>query len=259
MRTQFVLASLLCAIAAQSQAHGPQMQITVDSGKITTRNVMINTYAPLTDEKSVYVMPLKSVADIDFPTSWRAFPDANPANPFGPGAAYGVGSTFPTNSTLTLSFLDELKVWNGASFVSAGATELAALRTSNPGSASLAGNAAFSGGPDLTAEVAIGASYTEDAHASVTYVILGNGVSPAALVADGVYLATLGWSSSDPLVSPSDPFYYVLNKGPATQLMSAIGSLGFDSASVQYLTIPEPSALVLAALGMVAASRRTRS
>jgi hypothetical protein len=259
MRTQLLWAAACAAISSQALAHGPQMQITVDGGKLTTRHVLTDVYAPLTDAKRVYVMPVKFVDDLDFGASWRALPDSNPAYPYGPGAAYGIGATLPTNLTLTLSFLDELKVWNGASFASAGATELAALRTGNPGPTSLAGNAAFSGGPDVTAEATIGASYTEDAHASVTYVILGNGVSPAALVADGVYLATLGWSSSDPLVSPSDPFYYVLNKGPATQLMSAIGSLGFDSASVQYLTIPEPSALVLAALGMVAASRRTRS
>jgi hypothetical protein len=264
MRSFLLWAVACAAISSQALAHGPQMQITVDGGKLTTRNVLTNTYAPLTDEKRVYAMPVLSVGDLDFGTSWRAIPDTNPAYPWGPGAAYGVGATLPINSTLTLSFLDELKVWNGASFVSAGATVLAALRTGNPGPTSLTGNAAFSGGPDVTAEVVIGASYAEDAHASATYVLLGDGVSPTAVVADGVYLATLGWSSSDPLVAPSDPFYMVLNKGPATQLMSAIGSLGFTPSAVQYLSIPEPSAFVLAALGMtalslVAASRRTRS
>jgi hypothetical protein len=72
-------------------------------------------------------------------------------------------------------------------------------------------------------------------------------------------LATLGWFSSDPLVAPSDPFYMILNKGPTTQLMAAIESLGFAPSAVQYLSIPEPSAFVLAALGLAAASRRMRS
>lgn len=259
MRTQLVLAAVLSAIVSQSRAHGPQMQITVDSGKITTRNVLTNTYAPLTDEKRVYAMPVSLVQSLSFGPSWRATPDLNPSYPFGPGAAYGVGATFPTDSTITLSFLDELKVWDGSAFVSAGTTELAALRSGNPNASSLTGNAAFSAGPDVTTEVAIGASYTESAHASVSYVFLGDGTSPAAAVNNGVYLAALSWSSSDLSIAPSDPFYYVLNKGPATQLMSAIGSLGFAPSAVQYLAIPEPSAFVLAALGMVAASRRTRS
>lgn len=259
MRTFFLCATACVAIGSPTLAHGPQMQITVDGGKLTTRNVLTNTYAPLTDEKRVYAMPVLSVDDFDFGTSWRAIPDTDPSYPYGPGAAYGVGGTLPTGSTLTLSFLDELKVWDGASFVSAGLTGLTALRTGNPGPTSLTGNAAFSGGQDMTAEVAIGASYTEDAHASVTYVFLGDGTSPAATVDDGVYLAKLGWSSSDPLVAPSDPFYLVLNKGPATELMAAIGSLGFGASEVQYLSIPEPSAIVLATLGLAAASRRTRS
>ena len=59
-----------------------------------------------------------------------------------------------------------------------------------------------------------------------------DGTIPAAAINDGVYLAKLGWSSSDPLVAPSEPFYYVLNKGPATQLMSAIGSLASGNGRV---------------------------
>ena len=259
MRTQFILAAACAAMASQALAHGPQMQITVDGGKLTTRHVLTNVYTPLTDEKRVYAMPVSLVEDFDFGPSWRARPESNPAYPFGPGAAFGLGATLPTSSTLTLSFLSELQLWDGSSFVSAGATELAALRTGNPGPNSLTGNAAFSGGPDFTAEVNIGATYSESSHGSVTYVFLGDGVSPTAPVADGVYLATMGWSSSDPLIAPSDPFYLVLNKGSATELMSAISSLGFAPAAVQYLAIPEPSAFVLAILGLMTASRRTRS
>ncbi len=259
MRTKFVLAAVCVAIGSQVFAHGPAIQTTVDSGKIITRQVLIDTYEPLTTPISVYVAPVNWVADIDFGPSWRATPEANPANPFGPGIAYGLGSTFAP-STITLSLVDELRVWDGSAFVSAGTTELTTLRTSNPNANALTtGSKGVSGSADTSVEFAIAAGYNSSAHSQMTYVLLGDGITTSAPVADGVYLAQLQLSSSDPLVSPSDPFFYVLNKGPATQLMSAIGSLGFAPSAVQYLAIPEPSALVLAALGMVAASRRTRS
>lgn len=258
MRTQLIWAAACAAISSQALAHGPQMQITVDGGKLTTRHVLTDVYAPLTDEKRVYAMPVTLVDDFDFGPSWRVTPESNPAYPYGPGAAYGVGATLPTNSTLTLSFLDELKVWDGASFISSGEIQLSAMRTGNPNPTSLAGNAAFSSNNAIKATITIGANYSEEAHTSVTYVFLGDAVLPTMDVSDGVYLAKLGWSSSDPLVAPSEPFYYVLNKSPATQLMSAIGSLGFAPSAVQYLAIPEPSAFVLAALGITAASRRAR-
>jgi hypothetical protein len=259
MRTQLLWAAACAAIGSQVFAHGPAIQTTVDSGKIITRQVLIDTYEPLTAPTSVYVAPVNWVADIDFGPSWRATPEANPANPFGPGIAYGVGGTFAGGSVLTLSFVDELLRWDGVDFVSAGATELAALRTSNPNATALTGNKAISGSADPSAEVNVAATYTASAHSQVTYVLLGDGMTTSAPIADGVYLAKLQLTSSDPLVSPSDPFYYVLNKGSATQLMSAIDSLGFAPSAVQYLAIPEPSALVLAALVRVAASRRTRS
>ncbi len=53
MRSLRVWAAACAAIGSQALAHGPQMQITVDNGQITTRNVLTNDYAPVTDEKRV--------------------------------------------------------------------------------------------------------------------------------------------------------------------------------------------------------------
>jgi hypothetical protein len=256
---RFVLSAAVVVIGgAVASAHGPQMQVTVTGGKIVTREVMIGVYSPLTAPKTVYAMPAALVTDNNFPTAWRAAPDANPANPFGPGVAYGEGGTFAPSTTLTLSFLDELKVWDGAAFASAGATELAMLRTSNPGPTSLTGNAGISGTSDPLATVAIPAMYTADAHASVTYVLLGDGANPASAVADGLYRAALQFTSSDTSVQPSDPFYVLISKGADTQLDAAIASMGVDAALVQ--AIPEPAAASLAALALslLTGSRRRK-
>lgn len=256
MRTPNILTLAIALVASSAAAHGPAIQATVDAGRITTREILVDHYEPLTAPKSVYVMPAQLVADVDFGSSWRATPDVNPANPFGPGIAYGLGATFPTNSTLTLTFLEELKRWDGSAFVSAGATELALLRTSNPGATSLAGNAGFSGGADPSATITIGASYTAEGHSQTTYVLLGDGVSPASAVADGVYLAKLDLASSDAGIEKSDPFYLVLNKGAGSRVAEAVASLGFDASAVQH--VPEPSAAVFVAIGALALARRRR-
>ncbi|MEM8864602.1 MAG: hypothetical protein AAGF31_03545 [Planctomycetota bacterium] len=251
MKSVFLHAYALTLMASVASAHGPQIQATNDGGKITTRQVLIGSYTPLTPETTVYVAPIGEVADFDFGPSLRALPDENPHHPFGPGVAYGLGGTFPANSTLTLTFVDELLQWDGGSFVSAGPTELAALRTSNPNGASLTGNVGISGSADPSVEVAIGASYGANAHASVTYVLLGDGVSPTSPTADGIYLAELQLSSSDAAIAPSDPFFLMLAKGSTSMLSEAVTSLGVDPAAVQFLAIPEPASLTLMACMML--------
>lgn len=240
-------------------AHGPQIQITSDGGKIVTRQILVGDYTTPTPEASAYVMPVGLVQDLDFGPSWRPLA-VSPAAPFGPGLAYGLDATFPTDSTLTVSFVEELTVWDGAAFVSAGEVELAALRTSNPNAGSLTGNAAVSGGVDASAEIAIGSTYGPNAHASITYALLGDGMSPAVEAADGIYRATLRVSSSDSSIAASEPYYLILNKGPAGQLVSAVSSLGIDPSSVQFLAIPEPSTLLIATLacGVTSLCRRGR-
>lgn len=258
IRTLLRAALALLILPAAASAHGPQLQITNDGGQIVTRSVLVNDYSALSDEKSAYVIPVTSVLDTDFPTSWRATADESGAYPFGPGLAYGLGATFPTNSTLTISFLEELMLWDGGAFVSAGDVELAALRTSNPNASSLTGNTAVTGGPDWDAEVAIGDSYDSGAHASVTHVLLGDGVDPAAAVADGLYRAKLQIASSDASIAASDPIYLLLSKNANDQVGQAVASLGLPAGAVQYFTVPEPTTAALAALTLLAPVWRRR-
>ena len=139
---------LACASAAF--AHGPQIQITNDGGKIVTRELFVEQPYDqvLSSPKSVYVIPLSPSA-VAGGTEWYARPNQSvtaglglPTYVSGPGIAYGYGSTynaatntgtttFPVGSHFTLGLTDGLKRWNGSAFVDPGAEQLQAFRFSN--------------------------------------------------------------------------------------------------------------------------------
>src|SRR4051812_20947900 len=137
----YALATLLVLTAASAYAHGPQIQVTNDNGKIVTRRLMAD--APysnsLTTATSVYVIPL-----LDFNGVWYSRPNnaidpilGVPSFPSGPGFAYGYdladggAQSFEAGSVLSSAFTNGLKKWNGANFIDAGATQLKAFRGSN--------------------------------------------------------------------------------------------------------------------------------
>lgn len=250
MNRIFTFCVSVLAVSA-AMAHGPQVQITVDNDQITTRGVLINDYSPLTLETSAYAMPALLVEDLDFGPSWRASATTNSSYPFGPGVAYGLGAGFTSGTELSLSFLEELMIWDGGSFVSAGSTELAAVRSSNPNADSLTGNVGISGTADPSAEVTIGADYTANAHASVTYVLLGDGVDPMSAVGDGIYRATLQLSSNEVGLASSEPFHLLLSKGSHEGIADAVASLGLATDAVQFLVIPEPTTGLLAGFATI--------
>lgn len=125
-------------------AHGPQMQITNDNGKIVTRNVIPDgPYSTqLTSPKLTYVMPLLDSNGVRYS---RPNPELDaltqvPLFPSGPGLAYGFdladGGTqaFAADSVLSVQLIAGLQRWNGSQFVDAGDTQLKAFRGSDPGS-----------------------------------------------------------------------------------------------------------------------------
>src|SRR4051794_39084843 len=89
----YVVPTFVLLAAVRVFAHGPQIQITNDGGKIKTRQLIADgPYSnSLTAVKSVYVMPL-----LDFSGVWYSRPNSAidpilgvPAFPSGPGFAYG--------------------------------------------------------------------------------------------------------------------------------------------------------------------------
>jgi hypothetical protein len=283
-----ILKKLLCACALVMSAraafaHGPQMQVTADTGKIVTRSILNDVYEPLTSPKSVYVMEVLPYRGV-----WYARPETKlnppdhataPGQPTyysGPGLAYGVDQTFPVSGIFSINFLTGLQVWNGAGFGDAGSTELQYYRGGSVGALGQLINPTASvttvdgSSSNNLISPAIAAGYDGEAHATARLRFLGDGTTApagsgpqagtiASEPADGVYLASLVLSSSDSTLSASDPYYFVMHKGvPWSDVAAAVRSLGVPNSAVQVLGIPEPSAVVLAALalfGMVSCRR----
>jgi hypothetical protein len=255
------------AVASSAAAHGPQIQITNDNNKIVTRTLHLDgPYSTaLTAPMSAYVMPVRPDGGV-----WYSRPNGEldpilhvPAFPSGPGMAYGydladgIGpQAFQEGTAITASFTAGLKLWNGAAFVDAGATQLKAFRGSNPDistpdanfavtsdigpfdSISLAAVAGPSGG-----SLGYGTDGSE-VHGSFRWALLGDGTSPTSASPDGVYLVSLRLSSTQAGLNPSDEYFFVLNKNaPWSTAASAVNSLGISLSRVQW--VPEPHSLGL--------------
>lgn len=264
----YVLAIFMPLAAASAYAHGPQIQVTNDGGKIVTRQLIADgpySYS-LTTVKSVYVMPL-----LDFNGVWYSRPNSSidpilgvPSFPSGPGFAYGYdladggSQLFAAGSVLSLGFTDGLKQWNGTSYADAGATQLKAFRGSNASIASPPENFATTSdsGPfdslDLPTVATNYGTEVAEVHTSLRFALLGDGADPLSVSPNGVYLLSMRLTSTQNGLAASDPFYFALYKNAAPGvLLDAVNALGFSASAVQFADVPEPAALTLASSGLV--------
>lgn len=256
MRACILMIGLCAALAATAAtAHGPQLQITNDGGKITTRQLFQDSpYLPVSPPKSVYVIPL-----LEFDGAWLSRPSnallaGIPEFPSGPGFSYGSDQAdggeraFEAGSILSVEFVDGLKLWNGSSFADAGATQLKGYRGSDPAIVSPAANFAVTSDTapfDSLSLAAVAATYDIDAHAGLRWALLGDGSSPTSVSPDGVYLLSMKLSSNQSNLAPSDPYYFVLHKNASTAAVAAaVASLPVAPELVQI--VPEPGTVLLA-------------
>jgi PEP-CTERM motif len=261
----FVLGACAMLVVSTASAHGPQIQITVDSASgntIVTRQLLLDepysSSVGLTAPASVYVMSVSPVTFVGQPVS-RVKPSDTQV--FGPGFTYGYDQTlggdrlFKANLNL---HVNGLQIWNGSAFVPTGPNKeqlglLASTSNINPDAVRTTAS-----GADLT--VPISATYTADAHSSMRYTLLGDGLDPYAASRAGIYLVTLQLTGTQttpsPILSPSTQFYYVLNKGmPFNDVVAVVNgftaSQGISSSLVQYMVnVPEPGTLTIVAIGM---------
>lgn len=259
LRYVFLTVIAIATVGLPASAHGPQIQITNDDGKIVAREVVIEEpYSNLlTPQKSVYVMPVLPLGSV-----WYSRPNTaidpilnQPAYPSGPGFAYGYDmadggpQAFQAGSLLSLGFTDGLKLWNGVAFADAGATQLKAFRGSNAEITTPDPNFAVTSdiGPfDNLSLPAVAADYSSEVHNSLRFALLGDGTSSTSSSPDGVYLLSMQVSSTQSGLAPSDPYYFVLNKNaPWSTVADAVNSLGIGPLEQQWL-VPEPGACVLA-------------
>lgn len=279
--------SIVIALSATSIAwgHGVQVQVTHNAatGKIETREVVHTGTRPdaVSNLTRVYVMPLMSQSG-GAGDGWYTRPDDErnafnvPLYPTGPGVCYqyesqlsGTGWSFSGSSTqpnlqntnFGYQILDGLKQWNGGGFVDPGTEQMQLFRgdgTSVPSIVTSTSDA----GPFGTLALSNIGSLSSNAHSSVGFRLLGDGVSPGLSGAtagdDGVYLLSLSLYSTAAGVGASDPFYFVMYKNASlAAAMDAAGSLGFDPAQVQVL--PEPASISLLAVAGLLVIRRRRA
>ncbi len=264
----FIASCIVATCCSFAFAHGPQIQITGDTGKIVTRQIVLDTpeYSNLTSPTRVYAMSLE-----EFNGAWFTRPNrkvdafGEPEYYSGPGIAYGIDlldggpQVFAAGATLSFRFTAGLGLWNGTSFDDAGLTQLKAFRGGNASIASPATSfATTSDLPDLNDLVSINPALLDygdggvEVHNTVRYALLGDGVSPTSSSPDGVYLASLQIVSDDTNMMPSEEFHFVMSKNATlAELNAASVSLGFDASFVQNTTVPEPSTIALVG-GMVA-------
>lgn len=276
MRTRMFVFCLYAALFASSaSAHGPQIQLTVDAGKITTRQMLPgNSYSTtngLTAPASIYVLPVNSVSFLGNPVA-RVQPKSTET--FGPGFTYGYDQLAnPGGTRLFAGSLDlkvgGLTIWNGLRFVDTGAglEQLGLLQSS---SNVIADTVKTVMGSDSHITIPVATSYGADEHSSMRYQLLGDGLSPNVASRDGVYLATLGLSGTQasPTLAPSDTFYFILAKNvPYDTLRSAVSSFAasqrIGSSLIQFAPalVPEPATLatlVTGLLGMLGLPARRR-
>lgn len=262
VRTATVAISLVLATSL-ARAHGPQMQVTDTNNKITTREIIPEPPydTSLTAEKSAYVLPiLQAITGSPTTNFWTVMPNST-IDPilqtsefqFGPGLAYSYGQSFTSGFHFNVSFTDSLKRWNGTSFVNNPGPE--AVGAFRGDSTSAADQVVITGGAVPAQSLAfnnIAASYPADSHSSMRFRLLGDGTSALVAPANGIYLLSLQISSTQPGLASSDPFSLLLCKNAsAADLAAAVTGLGVDPSRVQFLSVPEPTAALLAASGLV--------
>jgi hypothetical protein len=243
---------------AEANAHGPQIQVTNTSSKITTRELIpAGPYGTsLTPEKTVYVMPVAKVVSGSPSTDyWTVLPNSTidttlgvSAYQFGPGLAYGYGHTFASGEHFNVNFTDPLKYWDGSNFVTSFTgfdEEIGAFRgdnTTSPDQAATTDSAPFQG----LVFSNISATYNEESHSSMRFRMRGDGLSALVEPSDGIYLFQFQITSTQAGLAPSDVVSLVLHKNATSgQLASAVSSLGVDPSLVQFVNVPEPTALLL--------------
>lgn len=271
MKANSIVTMVVLASAATVYGHGDQVQITYNAttGRIETREIVHTASRPnaISDLKRVYVMPMLELQG-GAGNGWYTRPnDArdifnNPLYPTGPGINFqyesqltGTGWSFSGSGSLpnlqasnfAYAIMDGVKEWNGATYADPGAEQIQLFRGDGTSVPSIMTNTTDSG-PFGTLAMGTINSQSSNAHSSIGYRMLGDGVNFGLVGApagdDGVYLLSLSLTSTAAGVQPSDTFYYVMFKNASLNTaMDAAMALGFDSSLIQVM--PEPTALAI--------------
>jgi hypothetical protein len=262
----FVFSVFTALIVSTASAHGPAIQITADevtagNYKINTRQILPGepyTSAGLSAPARIYVLPVLATGSL-VPPQTVARVRASTADTFGPGYTYGYDQTVGSTRLFTASVglhLSGLLEWDGSAFVPTGEEQIGVLVSSNNTNPDTATTTAAGADVSFTPST----SYNSNGHNSLRYTLKVGADSTYAASDPGVYLLGLqlsGTQSSPPLAA-SDLFYFVLGKDVSSEALVSVAnsfaaSQGIASNLIQYAptAVPEPSAVLLAAIGCV--------
>jgi hypothetical protein len=237
-------------VPAEVLAHGPQIQTDVVDGHIQLRAIAPDSdYQTPLPPTYVYPVGMAEVPVTTGGTEWVS--NANAAEHTGPGFVI-VQNRFADGTLLNFRILDELKVWNGATFVATTPEEVEASRSRGLVTAVTGDSPNPRAGFDLMTI----ANEPASQHTTVKWRLLGDGTRGTASSDDGVYALKLQLFNTTAAGGPtgiadSAPFYLLLNKNVSPDQAAA-------AFSYAQTLVPEPGSLSLLALAGLLALRRKR-
>lgn len=259
-----LIVSTVALAPALVLAHGTQIPIAIEDNKIVTYEWGVNGDDTISGKSHdrLFTIPLAQYTAVDNPAT-PAFDESSPSGWYGhqpagdvtntlyshPGLAYG-RSTFAPSSVLTVTFVDQAKVWDGSDFVATGGERVQGLRGGNF-------SAPFANGRDSDGNVlgsgisiTLPASISLTAHSTIRWRMLDSTGASTGPIDDGIYLAMLQISTDQIGVESSLPYAFLFTKNASSTDIAAAEA--FVSANI----IPEPASL--SALGLLAAGAMAR-
>lgn len=246
--TCFVATLAMGMVAASTIAHGPQIQIGIENGIIVTRGLFSDEpyNTAVTPKQRVYEIPMAERNLGDANDGWYAQPNISFLYT-GPGVATELGG-FSTGTIITLTFSDGLRIWNGASFVDPGTEQIDAYRGAT--------HVAFA----ITSDTGPFQSFSftpisngDDEHKTAFFRMLGDGVAPDSPSDDGVYLLSLRLLSDQIGVTPSAPYYFLLNKNATSQELEDASDYVYSRLLSQGVPVVSTGGIGLTMIGLLAA------
>lgn len=257
----FASIGLTALIPQMVLAHGTQIPLSIREYQPGHYRIMTHEWGTdgdttLRGEDRLFTIPLAQYTGNSATAGWYGHQPAGDTSnsPYAhPGFAYG-RSTFAAFSTLTVTFLEQAKVWDPVTltFIPTGQERIQGLR-----GGSLTGG--FTNGTDSNGNVmgtgiriTLPATLTENSHANIRWRMLDAEGLPGGTIDDGIYMALLQVSTDQPGIEASLPFVFLFTKNASSTDIS--NAEAFVSAHV----IPEPAMLSVLGLVSTMALRRHR-
>lgn len=232
-------------------AHGTQIPLSIQEYRpghfrIVTHEWGTHGDTTLKGEDRLFTIPLSQYTETIETAGWYGHQPAGDttSSSYGhPGFAYG-RSSFAPSSTLTVTFLDQAKVWDPitSTFISTGGERIQGLRGGSLTTGFTNGRDSDGNVMGTGISITLPATLTENSHATIRWRMLDSTGSPGGTIDDGIYMAILRVSTNQPGIESSLPYVFLFTKNAGSTDIS--DAEAFVSAHI----IPEP--VMMSGLGL---------